>query len=162
MRAPSRWPGFVALVIAVIALGIAVSGGFRPEPRTPTPVADRGTFSGQQVADAKSEICNAFNLVREAISVNTNKQSPNVEDFAAQYAIAANSRLALYGGGGYLLDQLTVEPATPTALAEAVKAAARKYREVAIIYLSERAEPPQHPLTGSLQEVTARVDGLCR
>ncbi|SOK27504.1 hypothetical protein MSIMFB_05725 [Mycobacterium simulans] len=120
------------------------------------------TFSNQQIADAKSKICAAYDLVLEAIAVNTNKQSPTASDFAAQYAIAANSRLALYGGGGYLLDQLAAEPATPPDLAQAVKAAAARYREVAITYLSERPESPQHPLTDSLQEVTMRVDGLCK
>ncbi|MCV7200133.1 hypothetical protein [Mycobacterium angelicum] len=138
-------------------------GWFRPQSHEPTTsVAAKATFSDHEVAEAKSTICSAFNLVREAITVNTNKQSPTTNDFAAKYAIAANSRLALYGGGEYLLEQLTVEPATPADLADAVKRAAATYREVAITYLSERPEPPQHPLTDSLEEVTTRVDGLCK
>jgi hypothetical protein len=54
------------------------------------------------------------------VSINTNLQPPGgPEDVTGSLAVAANSRIALYDGGQYLLARL--DPATPPELADPVK-----------------------------------------
>jgi hypothetical protein len=165
-RKATRWSlvtALLSLIVALVALSVTLAGGQRPmQGNTTSQSTSPPAYSDQQVADAKGNVCAAYALVHEAVAVNTNKQAPEGDNFAAQYAIAANSRLALYGGGGYLLDRLAAEPATPIELANAVKALAAKFREIAIEYLSERPQPRDHPLTDAMDGVAAPVDDLCK
>ncbi len=62
-------------------------------------------------------VCTAFDTVSRAVSSQTNTNLG--ADPIAQAAVAGNARLALVGGGQYLLD--TLDSATPTELADAVR-----------------------------------------
>lgn len=159
---PPRWPTFAALAIALVATGLAIVGWFRPTPSPPAPHQTGPTYTQQQIADAKRNVCDAYGLVRAAVSVSTNKQGSDGDAFAAKTAIAANGRLALYGGGGYMLEQLSAEPPTPSDLADAVKSLAATFRKLALVDLSEQPESAQTPLRDSVPILTTKIDGLCK
>ncbi|KXW72939.1 membrane protein, partial [Mycolicibacterium phlei DSM 43071] len=73
-----------------------------------------------QIADAKSKVCTAADVVRHGISINTNlAPAGGPQDVTGAQAVAANARISLYDGGQYLLARL--DPATPAQLADKVR-----------------------------------------
>ena len=106
----------VALVLSVIAVGLAAWAVLRPASSGPA----EPTYTAAQQNDAKTAICAATDLVRRGVSLNTNLQIPGGEaDVTGSLAVAANARVSLSDGGQYLISRL--DPATPTELAGAVK-----------------------------------------
>jgi hypothetical protein len=71
-------------------------------------------------------VCTAFDLVTKAVSLQTHADLGT--DPIAQAAVAANARLALVGGGQYLLNSL--DSATDPALADPVRSFASDLLEV--------------------------------
>jgi hypothetical protein len=107
---------FVALVLSVVAIGLAAWTALRPTASG----SNEPTYTTAQQSDAKTAICAATDLVRRGVSLNTNLQIPGGEgDVAGSLAVAANARVSLSDGGQYLITRL--DPATPTELADAVK-----------------------------------------
>ncbi|WP_308205811.1 hypothetical protein, partial [Mycolicibacterium hodleri] len=112
---PQRVVPLVALVLSVIAVGVATWTALRPASTGPT----EPTYTSAQQSDAKTAICSAADTVRRGVSLNTNLQGPGGEgDVVGSLAVAANARLSLSDGGQYLITRL--DPATPTDLADAV------------------------------------------
>ncbi len=109
-------PGFAssaALLISVVAVvlaGWALYRSYNAEP----------SYTDQQRADAKRAICEAMDIVRKGVSLNTNLvPEGGPSDVTGAQAVAANARVSLYDGGQYLLARL--DPATPPELADAVR-----------------------------------------
>ncbi|ADU01061.1 hypothetical protein [Mycolicibacterium gilvum] len=90
----------IALVVSLIAVGIAVWALVSaPEPSS---VSSEGV---PLTGDPKDRICTAGHAVAMAVQLQTNA---NVgADPAAIEAVAANARLAMLGGGDYLLSQIS-------------------------------------------------------
>jgi hypothetical protein len=162
-RGASRLLTFVSLGISVIATVLAIVGWFRPTP-TAAPAAGPGgpTYTEQQTADAKHDVCDAYALVRTAVSASTNKQSAGGDAFAANTAIAANARLGLYGGGGYLLSRLSGAPATPPDLANALRSLGETIQKLAVVDLGEQPESVQAPLRDAVPGAIAKIDEQCK
>jgi hypothetical protein len=99
-----------ALIVSVAALGLAAWAALAPEP------VETVAYTDAQQQDAKAAICAATQLVQKGVSLNTEAQS---DDVPGAMAIAANSRVALLGGGQYLIERLS--PATPPQLASDVR-----------------------------------------
>jgi hypothetical protein len=98
--------------IAVVALALSVWAVLGPL------LEDR--HSDGERADAKTKACAAFDVVRRGVQINTNMEPPGgPEDAPGRLAVAANARVALYDGGGYLLDR--VDPATPDDVADPIR-----------------------------------------
>jgi hypothetical protein len=162
-RRASRWPTLAVLLVALIGVAAGVAAWFRPMPQpTAAAASPEPTYTEQQIGDAKRNVCDAYGLVRTAVSVTTNKQAPGGDDFATKTAIAANGRLALHGGGGYLLERLSADPATPSNLAVAIRSLAATLRKLAIVDLGEQPDSAQPPLRDSVPRVIANIDGLCK
>jgi hypothetical protein len=103
----------VALIIALGALGLAGWTLYRLD-------YSKTEYSSTQIADAKSRVCGAMDVVRRGVSLNTNMApAGGPEDITGAQAVAANARLSLYDGGQYLLARL--DPATPAHLADKVR-----------------------------------------
>jgi hypothetical protein len=103
-------------VIALIATALAVVGWFRPSPQ-PAPRTSEPSYTEQQVSDAKSRACKAFETVDKGVTLQTNGEASS--DPAMAKAQGANARLATISGGWYLKARL--DPATPSELSAAIQ-----------------------------------------
>lgn len=105
----------IALMLALIAVGLSVWALVS--------VPDRSSSSGQVAVspvaggDAKERVCRAAHTVATAVQAQTNR-SVGPEPAAVE-AVAANARLAMVGGGEYLLTQIGAD--TPNELADAAR-----------------------------------------
>jgi hypothetical protein len=105
------------MAVAVIAIGLAIWALVR-SPGEPQSAFNAQQFDNVQSSDdAKARVCAAFDIVRKAVSIQTNAELG--PDPVARAAVAANARLATLGGGEYLLSRL--DPATPSELAKVVR-----------------------------------------
>lgn len=152
---------FAALAIALVAVAVAIGAWFRPIPAaTPTPAAT--TFTDQQIADAKSRVCEEFNMVHKAVVINTGRDGGG--DPTATLAVAANARLSLAAGGQSLLSVLGREAATPAVLADAVRTLANDFQELAIGYMADakNTDPAQEALLREGDTATLTIEQLCK
>ncbi len=112
----------VALVVALVAVGVAIWALVKEPPSQAESESAQpaSVFTGTTTDDPKGSVCEAFNVVRNGVQLNTNMQAPGGPgDVTGATAVAANARLALLGGGQYLLARL--QPDTPSELADAVR-----------------------------------------
>lgn len=141
-------------VLAVAALACGVAGWFLPSSGT--------SYSADQTAQAKAHICAAFKTVNQAVVANTHRANPGQKDPAGALAIAANARLALYGGGDYLEGRLAKLPATSSDLAHAVDAMAGTLQQLGIAYLADAGNDTVQPLRSGLTTQIEQVNKLCQ
>lgn len=150
----ARLQALVALAIAVIAAALAVVAWFRPVHQ------NAPTFTDQQTGDAKTNVCSAYAAVHQEVVMNTHMVNPDPNSPIGQLAVAANARLALLGGGAYLRDRLTAEPAAPAGLAKAVKSMANTLEELGIGYLAG-LNSALGPLRNALDSEISQINGMC-
>lgn len=144
---------FVALAIAVIATAVAIAAWVRP--------GSSHSFSDEQSAQAKEDVCSAWAPVRKSVWEGT--PNPRRGDPVAADAVAANVRLAMLGGGSYLKETVAAEPAAPADLAKAVNSVANTLQRMGIVYLAGTATPAVlNPLMHDLNSQGAQIDGLCK
>lgn len=161
----SRLPTVAALaslVVALVAVGVAVAAWLRPIPENNAvapPVEP--TYTEQQIADAKANVCEAYSTVHQAVLINTHRSNPVPDDEIRALAAAANARLALYAGGDYLLDRLATNPATPDDLAMAIGSLANESKEIGIAFLADEPDSVQDRLRRTLDADVATIDRLC-
>jgi hypothetical protein len=160
MRTQSRWVAPAALVIAVIAIGVAIWALVRSpgEPAVnaqPSPAANALPSD-----DAKAGVCVAFDTVRRAVSVQTNADLG--PDRVAKEAVAANARLATLGGGEYLLSRL--DPGTPAELADAVRSFANNLQEIGMNQLAgvPNTDPALAALLSDTQAASPQIAEMCK
>ena len=145
--------------MALVAVGLAVWALLKESPESKT----AQVYTGEGSADAKSSICQAFNVVRNGVQINTNLQPPGgPEDVTGSMAVAANARVSLYDGGQYLLARL--EPGTPQDLADAVRKFANNLMDIGARSTSgiPNSDPDQ---AGRLKEADAAnvtITNLCK
>lgn len=151
----SRWPTFAALAIAVLALAIAALALFHPLH------GGSPTFTAQETADAKKNVCTASTVARQAVVINTHLVNPRGDDQIGTLAVAGNARLALLGAGAYLRDRLDAEPATPADLTKAVTAMAGTMEQLGINYLAGATSVTQDPLRNNLDKEITAIKALC-
>ena len=163
----SRWLAPVALLVAVVAVGLAVwaleTASFEHGPAVANPAASEPAGpagSEQAVGDPKAKVCAAFDTVSKAVSSQTNTDLG--ADPVAQAAVAGNARLALVGGGQYLLGQL--DSATSKDLANAVRSFGNDLQYIGMNALA--GVPNGDPvLAGRLtqaDQTRTRIVGLCK
>lgn len=151
---------YVPLAVALVAVGVAVAAWFRPLPdNTPAPAS---TYTDQQVADAKAEICAAFEKVHRALALSSRRNGGS--DPTAILAVATSGRQVLDSGSRYLLTKLSEEPATPSELAEAVRRLANLYQELTISYLDglTNSDAELKPLLSGSDDAALTIDRLCK
>jgi predicted alpha/beta hydrolase family esterase len=119
-----------------------------PEPKHP------------EEAAAVARICTAFETVRKAVYLQTHADGG--DDPVAVAAVAANARLAMAAGGSYLIARL--DPATPQALAEAVRSFAELLQDIAINALADvpNDDPTQADRLRQADEASVEVAKWCR
>jgi hypothetical protein len=154
----SRWAGPMAVISLIVALGALALAGwtlYRWEASEPS-------YSETQRADAKVKICNAMDLVRRGVSLNTNlRPAGGPEDITGAQAIAANSRVSLYDGGQYLLARL--DPATPPDLADPVRNFANNLMDIGAAATAGalNSDPDQAARLRDVDAANATITKLC-
>lgn len=149
---------YLSLGVALAAIGVAIAAWFRPLPdNKPEPAP---TYSEQQVADAKANVCAAFEKVHKAVALAGARKF--VEDPTANLAVATSTRQAVYVGGRYLAAKLAEEPATPLDLAHAVQMLTKSYEEASIDYLAEVDDTELSSLRRASDEAGASIESLCK
>lgn len=154
-----RFTAPAALIVAVIAAALSVwAVASRPGESVAT-VETGSAPTAQQAEESSARVCAAFDLVRTAVSVQTNSDLGG--DAIAREAVAANARLAILGGGGYLLS--TVDPATPPDLAEAARSFARLLQGVGARQLAGApgTDPALTAQVNEAQGASTRTAALC-
>jgi hypothetical protein len=143
-----------ALLIGVIALVVAIFGWFHSSTGSGA--------SGHNKDDAKASLCQVTTTVREAVGRSTNINPP--DNPVAAFAVAANARLALYAGGGYLNERVAAESAAPKDLKDAVTAYGDTLQELSINYLAGASptDSVQQPMRDKLNTEIEELNNLCR
>ncbi|EHB55684.1 putative alanine and proline rich membrane protein [Mycolicibacterium rhodesiae JS60] len=157
-RGPSRLPTIIAIVIAVIAVAVAIGAWLRPVPKPETPAVK--TYSEQEVADAKKAVCDAFDTVHEAVRINTGRDGGS--DPTAILAVAANARLSMYGGAGYLSDILQKNPATPADLSAPVQKLADTFRYLTIQFMINKQNADLGDPLREADSATTAIQSICK
>jgi hypothetical protein len=152
-----RWIAPAALLVAVVAVALAIwalmSGG-NGSASAVAPTA--GTEGG----DPKASVCGAFNTVSKAIPLQThNDLGP---DPVAQAAVAGNARLALFGGGQYLLNHLNSD--TPSDIADPVRSFGTKLQTIGMNALAgvTNTDPAQAALLADADASRQQVVEVCK
>jgi hypothetical protein len=159
-RRPRRWATVAWLAAITLVAVVAIVGWLRPlqdhKPSTSP------TFTDQQVATAKSNMCAAFEKVQHAVDLA--KTHVGSTDYTTQLATAALTHVALDASSRYLLTKLAAEPATPTDLATAVRNEANAEQEALIGYLNglTASDPAMQPALKTDDEATATIRRLCK
>lgn len=145
----------LALVVAVAALGVAIWALLS----TPSS-SDTSTATADQSTDPKTRVCSAFELVRGAVSLQTNANLG--PDPVATQAVAANARLATLGGGQFLLSRLDNE--VPTELADAVRSFANNLEYIGMGQLAGAPgnDPAQTNRMNDAQATSTKISELCK
>ncbi len=150
--ASSRLPVWAALVIAVLAAGLAVAAWLKPTHEGP---------SYPQSGDAKTNLCAAYKVVHQGVVINTHLAIPGGNDPSGHLAVAANARLALLGGGAYLRETLAAQTAPPADLGNAVDSLAATIEHLGVNYLANASNDAQVPLRHDLESQIATLNKLC-
>jgi hypothetical protein len=158
-RAPSRWPTFLALALALVASGLAIVGWFRPSP-PPVPSSTTPTYTEQQISDAKARSCAAFDTVLKGVTLQTHGEAS--DDPAMRKAQAVNGQLSLVAGGWYLRDH--VDPATPAQLAADIRKTADVLSDLGANALAgaQNGDQRQASLLTEAKSSFAQVQELCK
>jgi hypothetical protein len=147
----SRWAAPVALLVAVVAVALAIWAL----------VSDSSKNTAKTTAvdgDPKSRVCAAFDAVSKAVPLQTNNDLGH--DPVAQAAVAANARLALFGGGQYLLDSL--DSTTPAELAGPVRSFASTLQDVGMNALAGLSNRDQVIRLAEGEQTRSQIVDLCK
>ncbi|MEB3030255.1 hypothetical protein [[Mycobacterium] nativiensis] len=144
----------IGLVAGAVG-GLAVAGVWHPA------AGASGKYSEQQVADAKSDVCAAALVARQAVAKNMHLINPDPENPIGQLAVAANARLSLTGGAAYLRGRLADSPAAPQDVADAARAMAGALEHLNVSYLVGQPNSEHEQLGRDLDSRIADMGQVC-
>jgi hypothetical protein len=147
-----RWIAPAALVIALIAAGVAGWALLRPTPPSAAPVA-----TPQQSGDPKTNACAAYRTVSTAVSLQTHADAGTEVQ-----GVAANARLAMFGGATFLLAHLN--PGTPADLADAIRTFATGLQDISMNALAgvSNSDAAQAGRLRDAEATNTRIAELCK
>jgi hypothetical protein len=122
--------------------------------------APAGAAAATGEGDSKTSVCTTFDTVTKAVAIQThNDLGP---DPIPQAAVAGNARLALFGGGQYLLTSL--QPDTPGDLADSVRSFANNLQAVGMNALAgvTNADPDQAARLANAEQDRKKIADLCK
>lgn len=136
-------------MIALIAVGLAGWALLSAPPGAPA-----------SADGSKTSVCNAVETVGKAVQIQTNADLG--PDPVAQRAVAGNARLAIFGGGDYLLRRLG--PNTPKELGDAVRAFADNLQDIGMNALADvpNTDPAQAARLRDGEAGRIRIAQLCK
>ena len=142
----------LALLVAMAAIGVAAWAIVMAWPQ-------KGE-TAQPTAESKQKVCAAFDTVSKAVQLQTHADLG--PDPVAQTAVASNARLALIGGGEYLLSR--VDDQTPPDLADAVRLFANNLEDIGVNALAgaTNEDPQQSARLRAGEDGRNKVADLCK
>ncbi|HEU4361124.1 MAG TPA: hypothetical protein VFR27_06390 [Mycobacterium sp.] len=153
----------MTLAIAVVALAVGVGAWLRPMPGPGlAAVLPEPTYTDEQIASAKANVCEAFSLVKQGVITNTHRINPVPGDVIGDLATGVYAPVMIYQGADYLLGDLATEPATPPELANAIKSLGRTMKKLAMIDLAIKPDSVRDPVKQAAEADSAAIDELCR
>ena len=153
----------LALVVALVAAGLAVWALVKERPAAPTESAQSSVFTGDTTDDPKGSVCQAFTLVRNGVQLNTNLQpAGGPADVTGVLAVAANARISLFDGGQYLMARL--QPDTPADLAEQVRKFANQLMDIGARSVAgiANSDPDQAARLKDADLTNAQIGAMCK
>jgi hypothetical protein len=156
----------IAMLVAIATLGASAWMWRNPthsDGPAPAEAAAAPTFSDTEKNDAKTKLCAAFELVRAGVANSSALQAPGGdEDVSGALAVAANARLALYGGGQYLLAR--IEPAAPPEIADAARKFGNTLMDIGAAAMAQvpKSDPGQDARLKDADAQNAAVEELCK
>jgi hypothetical protein len=154
---PARWPMAVMFLITLASVGAAVAAWLRPIPHETSATPPAPTYTEQQVSDAKSNVCAAYDKVHHG--VNTNVQRTGGDDPTGQLAVAVNMRQVYVIGSAYLLTTLANEPATPQDLATATRKIAGLFQ---VLTLEGISSDSTSATSNVVNETGSAIESMCK
>jgi hypothetical protein len=150
----ANWLAPLAVVISLIAAGLAAWALMKAPAKNDAAVGP--LVSG----DPKTVVCTAFQKVVTAVSLQTHTDLG--QEPVPQLAVAGNARLALLGGGQYLLGRIPA--GTPPELADAVRGFATNLEQIGMNYLAGVADADQAQvnLQADSQADSSKIVGMCK
>jgi hypothetical protein len=145
--------------IALIALAIAVIAAVAATASWLRPAHDSISFSSEQSAQAKKNVCAAYGTIHRAVGEKT--PNPRPEDPLSKISAVTNRQLVLLASGVHLRDVLTAEPAAPAELAKAINSLANTLDHLAINNLARAGKKAQGELWKGFGVEDAQVKRLC-
>ncbi|WP_197507227.1 hypothetical protein [Mycobacterium sp. 852002-50816_SCH5313054-b] len=136
-----------ALIVGIVALTRPATdaAGKAPTPATPTP-----SFTPDQVAGAKKELCAAYQLAARSVHFDTNLSD------------RALARISLVNGAG-LLDAAATNPALSANDRDAARALASAYRTSNAVSSDTDASSPLYQMTlDDITKTDAAMAAICR
>ncbi|WP_264002016.1 hypothetical protein [Mycobacterium florentinum] len=159
----TQWLAVISLVVAVLAICVAVGAWFRPSADSKSTPASHGpSYSTQEVTDAKTKICAAYEKVHHALVLSSARNGGS--DPTAVLGVATSGRQVLDAGSRYLVTKLSEEQATSPELAIAVRNLATAYQELAISYLNDltNSDAQLQPVLQAADDASATIERLCK
>jgi hypothetical protein len=151
-RPAPKWLAPAALLLAVVAIALSAWSLLDK--------SSSDSASGALPGDPKQRVCTAFDTVAKSVQIQTNNNLG--PDPVPQAAVAGNARLALIGGGQYLLN--TIDSEVDGDLAEQARKFGNTLQEIGVNALANvpNSDPAQ---TARLREGDAtrqQLVELCR
>jgi hypothetical protein len=148
---------FIMFLITLLAVGAAIAAWLRPIPHEASAMPPAPTYSGQQVSDAKSKVCAAYQKVRSALAANATRTGG--DDQNAQLTVAVNARQIYVASSAYLLSTLADEPATPSDLATATRRLTELFQ---VLTLDGLAANPNVQGHDAADQTLSTIQELCK
>jgi hypothetical protein len=151
----ARWLAPLALAISLVAAGL---GGWA---LAKTSSHDDAAAVGPVIhGDPKATVCAAFQQVATAVSLQTHTDLG--QEPVPQLAVAGNARLALLGGGQFLLSRIPA--GTPSELADTVRSFATNLEQIGMNYLAgvSDSDQGQTNLQADSQADSAKIVAMCK
>jgi hypothetical protein len=129
--------------------------GPAPAPRPPS-------YTTQQITDAKTKICAAYDKVHHALVLSSARDGGS--DPTAVLGVATSGRQVLDAGSRYLMTKLAEEQAALPELATAIRNLANAYEELAISYLDglTNSDAELQPVLQAADDASATIERLCK
>ena len=159
LRRPSRLATVLAVLALIVAFAALALAGWTWWQSRARPTY---TYTDAERAAARDSACSAYASVRTAVDTNTNLQPPGGDDdVTGALAVAANARVALIGGGQYLLTR--IGPATPPELAAAMRDLGNKLMDfgAAAAAGARNTDPAQASLLRDIGTANDTLGKLC-
>lgn len=156
----NRWLPFATLAIALVGLAVGIGAWLRPLPAG-SPAAPEPTYTDEQIAAAKANVCEAFGLVKEGVVINTHRTNPVPDDAIGALATGVYGDVVLYQGGDYLLDHLAKEPATSGKLANLIRSLGSTMKKLAMIDLAGEPDLVRDPVYRAVNDGITTADEMC-